>query len=62
MNCNDFSCPEYKQILEYYGELFKCSYGSTFNLINDIPDFLVDSYNPGKWIFILTLYQTTMNQ
>jgi len=45
MNFNDFSCPACKQKLECDGELFSCSCGRTFNLLDDIPDFLIDSYN-----------------
>ncbi len=43
MNYDDFSCPLCKQKLEFRGELFKCSCGNTFNLLDDIPDFLVDN-------------------
>lgn len=46
MNYNDFSCPVCKQKLEYDGELFNCSCGRTFNLLDDIPDFLVREGNP----------------
>jgi ubiquinone/menaquinone biosynthesis C-methylase UbiE len=43
MNYNDFSCPLCKQKLEFHGELFKCSCGNTYNLLDDIPDFWVDN-------------------
>ncbi|ADZ10120.1 hypothetical protein Metbo_1900 [Methanobacterium lacus] len=43
MNYNDFSCPLCKQKLEFHGELFKCSCGNTFNLLDDIPYFWVDN-------------------
>ena len=45
MNFNDFSCPACKQKLEYDGKLFNCSCGRTFNMLEDIPDFLVEGKN-----------------
>lgn len=44
MNYNDFSCPICKQKLKFHGEIFQCNCGNTFNLLDEIPDFLVDSY------------------
>lgn len=43
MNYNDFSCPLCKQKLKFHGELYECSCGNTFNLLDDIPDFWVDN-------------------
>lgn len=43
MNYNDFSCPLCEQKLKFHDELFKCSCGNTFNLLDEIPDFLVDN-------------------